>query len=148
MTTAIARHSRSALLACALLAPALVLAGTSAWRCGPEGRAYTDEPCAGGREIALPEPRPLADVQAAERLAARERAAGERMRREREAREAASIVATRVAVNLGPTRSARLPAQPSRPQLAPPKSKNKPADLDADERTWRATVPASRQSRG
>ena len=128
------------IVACALLAPALASAGTSAWRCGPEGRIYSDEPCPGGREIALPEPRPAADVQAAERLAAHERATAERMRRDREVREAAAIAATTAPV------SRATPARPTPPKSKP--AKKKANDRDADGQTWRATAPASRQGRG
>ncbi len=149
------------------LAPVIALAAagdlaTSAWQCGPEGRTYTDVPCAGGREIALPTPRPAADVQAAQRLAARERARADRLRREREAREAAAIAASSQPVNLGPQRArpvsetrpkagARLSMQPQptttaqRPKLQRPQPALSP---DAGDGTWRAVAPASPRAAG
>lgn len=119
-----------AVLATAWLAfPAMAAAAaadgmaTSAWRCGAEGRVYTDTPCAGGREIELPAARPAADIRDAERLAKREAALAERLKREREAREAAGIAASAQPVNLGPVRPvaaskrwerAERPTRPSR----------------------------------
>ncbi len=147
-----------------------VAPATSAWRCGPEGRVYSDTPCAGGRELELPAPRPAADVRAAERLAQREAALGERLRREREAREAAAIAASAQPVSLGPVRSAakasgakrsserRGPAADQQPtdrlQATAPKLKRpqRPSPLasgqDAGEQTWRAAAPASPRTPG
>lgn len=144
---------------------------TAAWRCGAEGRVYTDTPCAGGQELELPAPRPAADVRAAERLAQREAVLAGRLRREREAREAAAMAASAQPVSLGPVRSAKAQAgaakRPSRleragpvadPRLPVPAMKPKlkrpqrPSALvsgqDADERTWRAIAPASRRTPG
>jgi hypothetical protein len=171
-----------AVLAAACLAPpspaaAADVAAPSAWRCGADGRAYSDTPCAGGREIELPVARPAADIRAAERLAQREAALAERLKREREAREAAGIAASAQPINLGPVRpvAASKPrprserpgrlVQGGRPgelsgsgpdRSAPeralrPKTKKarKPAfDQDADERTWRAVAPASPRTPG
>jgi hypothetical protein len=143
-----------AIVAGTLLAPSGVLASANAaWRCGPEGHLYTDERCEGGREIALPAARPPADLLVAERLAARERAAGERMRREREAREAAAIAATTVPVSLRAARLSRPPAQPMglqgrQPARSKSMSLKTAPDRGADERTWRATAPASPRSPG
>ena len=150
------------------LAPAIALAAagdlaTSAWQCGPEGRTYTDAPCAGGREIALPAPRPVADVQAAQRVAARERARADRLRLEREAREAAAIAASSQPANLGPRRARAVSekgpragarptkrAQPTtttaqRPKLQRPQPAPSP---DAGDGTWRAVAPASPRAAG
>jgi len=133
------------------------LAASGAWRCGPEGRVYTDAPCPGGREVALPAPRPPADVQAAHRVAARERALADRLRREREAREAASIAARSQPINIGPrTRplSAARPSAAGRSQPAPTAQRPKlqrprPAPSpDAGDGTWRAVAPASPRAAG
>jgi hypothetical protein len=150
-----------------------VAPATSAWRCGAEGRVYADTPCADGRQLELPAPRPAADVRAAERLAQREAALGERLRSEREAREAAAIAASAQPVSLGPVRSAkagvgaqrparqarlegagpvadpRLPVPATKPKLKKPQRPSTlVSDRDADERTWRAVAPASRRTPG
>lgn len=143
---------------------------TSAWRCGVDGRVYSDTPCTGGREIGLPAPRPDADVRAAERVAQREAALADRLKREREARAAAALAANALPVSLGPARRAEVQKHPTRPgrmerkgpgshqrppeaaQAAAPKltrpRKPHPSlgpafDRDAAERTWQATVPSS-----
>lgn len=151
---------------------------TSAWRCGAEGRVYSDTPCAGGREIELPAPRPAADVRAAERLAQREAALAERLKREREARDAAALAANARPVSLGPAPRAEVPkrqAHPQRlerqglrsearlpgatrataPRLTRPqrpqvsRASRVPAiDPDAGGRTWQATAPASPRAPG
>lgn len=149
------------------LAPAAAQAAapdnaTSAWRCGPDGRLYTDAPCAGGRELALPASRPAADVQAAQRLAARERALADRLRREREAREAAAIAASSQPGSLGPQRArpvsetrpeagsrppkqARSATAAERPKLQRPRPAPSPGAGDG---TWRATAQASPRTAG
>ena len=154
------------------VAGSAVAPATSAWRCGAEGRVYSDTPCAGGREIELPAPRPATDVRAAERLAQRDATLAERLRREREAREAAAIAASAQPVSLGPVRSAtpgpgakrstRLERrglaadqrQQALPQATVPKL-NKPQrppqrapGRDAEARTWRAIAPASPRTPG
>ena len=125
-------------------------ANSSAWRCGVEGRVYTDTPCAGGREIEQPLPRPAADIAAAHRLAEHDKQLAERLRRERERREAAAIAASAHPVNLGPVRmAAREPVNARATQGTPKPRLRKPARAPgADEQTWRATAPASPRTPG
>ena len=67
-------------------------AGASAqtvWRCGAEGRSYSDAPCPGGQTVAVADPRSSAAVAAARAVVQRDRQlaremAGERRERERE----------------------------------------------------------------
>ncbi len=172
------RRSFALLGAALIAAPAAaatvggVAPAATAWRCGAEGRVYSDTPCAGGRELELPAPRPAADVRAAERLAQREAVLGERLRREREAREAAAIAASAQPVSLGPVRPSlagsntkgptrlerrgsksdrQLPALPlaTAPKLKKPQ---RPSPLasgqDAGEQTSRAVAPASPRTPG
>ena len=78
----------------ATLAIALALAWTGAaagelWRCGPDGRSFSDLPCADGTPIALAAPPSAAARAEAQAVAAREQQALQRLAAERRAREAA-----------------------------------------------------------
>ena len=158
-----ASSRRLAFFAAAVLAvlPAVVMAAASssgpsanAWRCGLDGRTYSDTPCAGGREIEPLLPRPAADIAAAQRLAEREKLQAERMRREREQREVAAIAASSHPVSLGPVRGAArdsLTPRSTRAEIQKPRLKKAAQPQGApgaDEQTWRATAPASRRSPG
>jgi hypothetical protein len=92
-----ARATRRAACAAALaLACTAGLAG-ELWRCGPDGRTFTDRPCAEGEAIARaasPSARARAEAQA---VAAREQLALQRLVAERHAREDAPWVEGRAA---------------------------------------------------
>jgi hypothetical protein len=64
-------------------------AGTTVYRCGPDGRSYSDQPCPQGRAVEVGDERSAEQRADAERIAQRERALAEAMRRERLALEAA-----------------------------------------------------------
>ncbi|KWT74634.1 MULTISPECIES: hypothetical protein [unclassified Variovorax] len=69
-----------AIAACALWASSAASAGTSAWRCG---NTYSDQPCPGGKPLALgdiPDARQKREADTSTREA---RAAGDRLERER-----------------------------------------------------------------
>ena len=136
------------LIVCLLLlagaSPTKALA-QSLWRCGPDGRSYTDTPCADGRALATPEPRPAADIASAREVARRESSLAAQQLRDREQREAAvpggaiGIRGTRLAAATQPVKpSAKAPKHPSR------QAKPRPEDAD----TWRATAPSSRRTKG
>ena len=57
------------------------------WRCGPDGRNYSSQPCSDGRAVELPGARPQADVLAARRAAAAEQRLATQLRVERLQRE-------------------------------------------------------------
>lgn len=127
--------------------PALAQAQQTVWRCGADGKTYSDVPCTEGRSLDVAQaPRPEADVRVAQQRAAREQALANSMTHERLQREAAmrgsglggftSTPQAKVAV-----RSKGLPA---------PHHKRRPAasPVPADADTWRAVAPASRRGRG
>jgi len=58
------------------------------YRCGPQGNHYSDEPCRGGRVVAVNDERSEAQRRSAEAAARREQALADRMTRERRAEEA------------------------------------------------------------
>ncbi len=81
----------------ALLATALWLAAGSAgaapqkvYRCGPDGRIYSQTPCKDGYEVNAADPRSAEQRKAAEDATKREDKAVDKMTRERQAQEAAA----------------------------------------------------------
>lgn len=115
------------------------------WRCGPDGRTYTDIPCPEGQALATPERRPAADIASAQETARRESTLAAQQLREREQREAA---ATGGAIGIRGTRlaAAAQPVKPSAKAAKHPSRQAKPRPEDAD--TWRATAPSSRRTKG
>jgi hypothetical protein len=86
--------TRASLMVALLLTtlPGLALAQAPAepaavWRCGADGRSFSDLPCAGGRLVDVPAPRSAAEVAAAQAQAEQDRRFAERLVRERQQRE-------------------------------------------------------------
>ncbi|CAD5372178.1 Eukaryotic translation initiation factor 4B [Rubrivivax sp. A210] len=140
-------------LAAATLAVTLAAGGALAqtvWRCGAEGRSYSDTPCPGGQALALADDsRSPEQMAAAREVAAREKRLAERMVAEREHRERllerehrlAAVAAAR-AQRVAAIKAAKAAVKPG----APAPKAQKPAP--ADDGTWRAVAPASRRDRG
>jgi len=78
---------RTALLLVALLLP--VWTQAAVWRCGPDGRTFSDRPCADGSPVAIAPPPSAGRVQQAQAVAQREAALAEQLRAQRLAREEA-----------------------------------------------------------
>ena len=128
----------TALLACCA---STLAQGQTIWSCGPDGRVFSDSPCAEGRLLATVDPRPAADVQAARDMARREQRMADRLREERVQREAVAPGAG--LTGIGPVKE-RL-----KPQAMPaPHKRHRVQKHSADDGTWPAVVPASRQRRG
>ena len=104
----------------AFLVSAALLAGSAGaqtvWRCGADGRTYSDTPCPGGRSIDAADSRDPAQVQAAHEVAARNRALARELTTERQQAE-------REAAARGSGLSA---IQSSRPEIKPKTAKAKP----------------------
>jgi hypothetical protein len=60
------------------------------FRCGPDGRTYSQTPCKDGKEVDVADPRSAEQQRAAAQGVKREQAMTEKMARERQAREAAA----------------------------------------------------------
>lgn len=134
---------KSALALCALLAlPALASAQTI-WRCGPDGRSFSDTPCTDGRALVVADTRPGEDLNEARALAQREIDLAEKLRRERLAAEAAQRGNGLAA--LGPT-SSDASLKPKRRALREKPALRRPASEAGD--TFRAVAPASRRGKG
>jgi hypothetical protein len=128
------------ILACCL--PSLALAQSqTVWRCGPDGRVFSDAPCADGRLVATVDPRPAADVQAAREMAQREQRLADKLRDERVQREAVGPGAG--LAGIGPLKEKLKPQAKKTPN-----KRHRVQKHSADEETWPAVVPASRQRRG
>jgi hypothetical protein len=69
------------------------------YRCGPDGRVYSQTPCEGGRLIDAADPRSEAERIEARRVVARERKAAGDLERERRTREAAQQTASAIGIN-------------------------------------------------
>ena len=87
--------SRAVVLVGLLLAAGLAQAQTQIYRCGPEGRSYSHEPCAQGRAIDAADPRST-------QQAAQTRQAALRDAREADALERSRLRAEQVAARQGP----------------------------------------------
>ena len=129
------------LLSILVLTLPLLCSAQTVWRCGPEGRVYSDSPCAEGRRVDVAPIRPDSDLQSAQQRAQQDMQQAEQMRRERLAREAA--VRGNGLVSIGPqTVAVKPPVLKSKPHR-----KRHPASPEAVG-TWRSTAPVSRQKQG
>ena len=97
---------------------ASAFAAAPIYRCGPDGRVYSQAPCDGGRLIDAADPRSEAQRVEARRVVARERKAANDLERERRAQEAAQQPATATGFNGRPA-----PAETAAPQRARVKQK-------------------------
>ena len=115
------------------------------WRCGADGRSYSDTPCPGGLEVAVADPRSGPQVQAAQAAAARDRRLAEQLVREREQRDRLAQARFATPRPTPIAAAAKSSKEAARPSAAPRKAK-RPAP--PDDGTWRAVVPASRKTKG
>lgn len=107
--------------ACALLwllsSAAGVAAQPPAWRCGPDGRVYQQEPCPGGRPVDAADPRSEGERRAARESAKADARRAEQLERDRRARESAARPARATGFNARPVPAATAPASaPPKPQ--------------------------------
>jgi Domain of unknown function (DUF4124) len=95
--------------ACALLTLGMALiTGVSAqtvYRCGPDGRSYSDSPCPNdtkGKVVDVADKRSAADTERAQQTVQRDQALADRMRQQRENDEARALAANRNAAGIKP----------------------------------------------
>lgn len=81
-------------------------AGQTIWRCGPEGRAYSDTPCADGRAVTAADRRSDAERAEAAAVSVREKKALNTLAAQRRQREQEAVER-----GLGPAAIKRLPAE-------------------------------------
>ena len=120
---------------------------TGVWRCGADGRSYSDTPCPQGQELMVDDARSPAQVQAAQGVAARDKRLADQLVREREAQE--RLAMARLAPATSGTAKAEARIKPDKHAVAktagPRKLKREPP---ADDGIWRAVAPASRHTKG
>jgi hypothetical protein len=91
-------------------------ASSTIYRCGPQGRVFSDQPCADGHRVRHGDARTAEQVQHAREIAQREAAAAQRIAQENEAMR-----------REGMSRGATGLDQPKVAEPAPKKPKKKPA---------------------
>ena len=133
---------------CILLLAAGCAQAQPIWRCGPDGKSYSQTPCPEGHALTAPTERPDADLAQAKDLARRDRAQAAQLRLERIERE--KLAVSRAAAIHG----SRL-TPPAVPASAPTlKKKTKPAQAQrlppAPEAAGSApaVAPSSRRTKG
>ena len=122
---------RLALTALLLMPPIGQAASQQVFRCGPEGRTYSQTPCKDGYEVNTDDARSAEQRKAAEETVKREAKLADKMTREREAKEAvaakqAATIIGKPALAAKPAASGALPhaakarkKPPSKPALQP-----------------------------
>lgn len=125
-----------------LLLTLVLLAGSvqsqTVWRCGADGRSYSDSPCAEGRVVAVADTRSEADVMAARAVAEREQTLARQLAQQNKASAAQLPVMAgiRSAQPVAAVKTAKKSGKPG-PKKASLRSPAAPG-------TWQATAPASR----
>lgn len=89
----------AALLALMTLAAGIASAQTSVYRCGPDGRQYSEKPCAGGRAVDVNDARSAAQREAADEVASREAALARDLAQDNRQRERAQRPGAAVSLN-------------------------------------------------
>lgn len=107
------------------------------WRCGPDGRTYSDTPCRDGLALQSPALRPAADVRSAQEVAQREKALADQLVQDRRQREA-QPVAGAAAIH-----GSRLVKASDGRKSRPPSKTHR---LEAHG-TWPAAAPSFRRAR-
>jgi hypothetical protein len=85
------------------------------YRCGPDGKTYSQVPCDGGTVVEASDPRSAAQRAEAKRIAAAERKAAAEQERERKAQEKAAAKSTALPGNLS-VPAASAPASAPKPK--------------------------------
>jgi hypothetical protein len=124
------------------LALPLVAGAQEVWRCGPQGRVFSNVPCAEGQRLDVAQlARPAADLHAANEQATRDQRLADTLRRERLARETAQrgngLAGFNPAVAVKPDSKAPMKHRSKRHQAHP-----------EDAGTWRAVAPATPRTKG
>ena len=131
----------------ALVGLPLLTNAQAIWRCGPDGRSFSDTPCPEGRALPVADTRPSEDVAEARARADRDIRLADKLRRERLREEAAQRGSGLAA--LGPV-AADARVTPRRQELrqaprAKPAVRRPGPEADG---TFRAVAPASRRAKG
>jgi hypothetical protein len=120
----------------------LLLAGSlqaqTVWRCGADGRSYSDSPCTDGRVVAVADSRSTGEVDTAQGIVEREQTLAKHLAEQRKVREAQLPMMAGIP-HTQPEAAVKKPKGSSK-QASKQASRRSPATLG----TWQATAPASR----
>jgi len=111
----------------AVLRAALVLATAAAvaappqtvYRCGPDGRVYSQTPCADGRPVTIDDPRSASQRQAAREAAERDAQLAKQLAEERRQREAAAAGQGLAGIQAAPATAAKASASARKTKTMP-----------------------------
>jgi len=133
------RHGARGVLAglVAATAVALPVAAQTVYRCGPDGRSYSQQPCAEGKAVSVGDARSDAQRREAEATAGRDARTARMLERERLAARPAASAPAGIA-GRGPAAADPPPATQTVRDHGAKKKRRKPAPDDAD---FRAAVP-------
>lgn len=120
--------------------PAAVQA-QAVWRCGPDGRTFTDAPCPQGQPLDMAVSRPAEDLHSAQQRADREKALADRLQRERQVREAQPSTGPAGIYGLRPVKAPAASKAKPKPAQKLPKHRLEAAD------TWTAVGPSTRRKK-
>ncbi len=117
----------------------------TAWRCGADGRSYSDQPCAQGRAVAVADTRTPHDVAQAQSVVARERALAKALLAERHEREREVAARGSGLIAIKPVAAPATPRGVKEAAKKPKKSKTQRLEALG---TSASTARASRPTRG
>lgn len=127
----------------------LLIAGTAAqaqtvWRCGADGRSYSDSPCPDGRPVAVADARSAAEVSQGQAVLAGDRRLAQQLAAERREREREALARGSGLAAIAPGAAIRPASKPkaSKEWLRRPQAKQRRA---AGAETSPATARGSRQ---
>ena len=112
------------------------------WRCGPEGRSYSDKPCPEGQPLQVADARSQSDVRAAQEAATREQRLAHSLSQDRRRREAEAPHTGAAGIGM-PARPVFKPPVP----VTQPKKRRQPRPHLAGADTSQAVAAASRPTR-
>lgn len=99
------------------------------YRCGPDGRVYSQTPCADGQQVSVEDPRSAAQQRAAREVADREARSAESLAKERHQREAAVQGQQPIGIKPEPVATAASAAK-SKSKSKPKSGKKAPPDAN------------------
>jgi hypothetical protein len=86
------------------------------YRCGPEGRVYSQTPCADGKAVTVDDPRSASQHKAARDVAARDAQQAKQLAEERRQREQAAVGQQAAGIKPAQASAASAPARKARPK--------------------------------
>lgn len=131
----------------ALLAACTAVQAQTVWRCGADGRSYSDSPCPEGRLVAVADARSAAEVAQARAVLARDQRLAQQLVAERREREREALARGSGLAAIAAGDAVRPAPKPKLSKERPPRPRAKPRPA-AGEEISRATARGSRRTPG